>query len=202
MPHLVLFFSGAEIPAKRWCRKRDSNPRPHHYESDVKLFAGVSDCGRLRTSRNRPGCRRRRGTTVRSVFRAAQRKITILLRIGLSWHSGVYHVLLRRNNVAPSTEFRSCAWRLAFEVSSVGAWSAIVGPVSTHTFFPDGLRHVRKTLCRSALQGIAATGRRLEATDSSPGAGLRRKRAAPIARIAACHASAEESIRFTCTGSP
>jgi hypothetical protein len=29
----------------------------------------------------------------------------------------------------------------------------------THTLFPDSLRHVRKTLCRSALQGIAATGR-------------------------------------------
>jgi hypothetical protein len=66
---------------------------------------------------------------VKSVFRASQRKITLLLRINLSWRSGVYHVLLRRHSASPSTEFRSCAWRLAFEVSSAGAWGAIAGTV-------------------------------------------------------------------------
>src|SRR5258707_1021617 len=33
------------------------------------------------------------------------------------------------SHAGPSTEFRSCAWRLAFEVSSVGAWGAIAGTV-------------------------------------------------------------------------
>jgi hypothetical protein len=45
----------------------------------------------------------------------------ILDQVNPSWYSA--------SNAGPSTEFRSCAWRLAFEVSSVGAWGAIAGTV-------------------------------------------------------------------------
>jgi integrase len=41
----LLFWLYLQI-AKRfqWCRKRDSNPRPHHYECHLDLFEPLSDC--------------------------------------------------------------------------------------------------------------------------------------------------------------
>jgi hypothetical protein len=78
-----------------------------------------------------------------------------------------------------------------------------VSAKGTDTLFLDGLCHIRKSLCRSALHGVTRDGPLASKWQTEVlWPGLRRKRAAPIASIAACHACAEEPIRFTSTGSP
>ena len=39
-------LSLSSTSAKYWCRKRDSNPRPHHYEARNRGVPGVHDCSR------------------------------------------------------------------------------------------------------------------------------------------------------------
>src|ERR1700731_2434252 len=77
-----------------------------------------------------------------------------------------------------------------------------VSAKGTDTLFLDRLCHIRTSLCRSAFHGVTRDGPLASKRQTEVlWPGLRRKRAAPIASIAACHACAEEPIRFTCTGS-
>jgi hypothetical protein len=64
---------------------------------------------------------------VRPVLPRVQRKLTIPLRITPSWYSASAIVGSGASQVID--QIRSCALRLAFKVSSVGAWGATAGTV-------------------------------------------------------------------------